>query len=176
MTSSFGTFLDPLKVMLHGKFDTNEDRLLDQQRRLRQNQSIEKLPEDDFHSFVNVQFKGVVFLMQKALRLMVEAEQRVPLRPPMVLARERSRSFLDRWRKNTVGAASGPNTVAPGGIVTDFNKAAIRSNPQAQQWIVVQTPMGRLLKRTTSVVWLPFFAAMTAGGSDNGRWLTGSAS
>ena len=59
------------------------------------------------------------------------------------------------------------NTVAPGGIVTDFNNAAIRSNPQAQQWIIAQTPMGRLGE------------AHDIGGlvallcSDDTRWLTG---
>jgi NAD(P)-dependent dehydrogenase (short-subunit alcohol dehydrogenase family) len=59
------------------------------------------------------------------------------------------------------------NTVAPGGIVTDFNNAAIRSNPQAQQWIISQTPMGRLGE------------ARDIGGlvallySDDARWLTG---
>lgn len=59
------------------------------------------------------------------------------------------------------------NTVAPGGIVTDFNNAAIRSNPKAQEWIVAQTPMGRLGE------------AHDIGGvvallcSDETRWLTG---
>jgi NAD(P)-dependent dehydrogenase (short-subunit alcohol dehydrogenase family) len=34
------------------------------------------------------------------------------------------------------------NNVAPGGILANFNNAAIRSNPQAQQWIIAQTAMG----------------------------------
>lgn len=41
------------------------------------------------------------------------------------------------------------NTVAPGGIVTDFNNAPIQNNPQAQQWMVAQTPMGRVWVRHT---------------------------
>jgi NAD(P)-dependent dehydrogenase (short-subunit alcohol dehydrogenase family) len=57
--------------------------------------------------------------------------------------------------------------VAPGGIVTDFNNAAIRGNPKAQEWIIAQTPMGRLGE------------AHDIGGlvallcSDDARWLTG---
>ncbi len=57
--------------------------------------------------------------------------------------------------------------VAPGGIATGFNNAAIRSNPQAQQWIIAQTPVGRLGE------------AHDIGGlvallcSDDARWLTG---
>jgi NAD(P)-dependent dehydrogenase (short-subunit alcohol dehydrogenase family) len=59
------------------------------------------------------------------------------------------------------------NTVAPGGIVTDFNDAAIRSNPQAQQWIIVQTAMGRLGEAHD----IDGLVALQC--SDGARWLTG---
>jgi NAD(P)-dependent dehydrogenase (short-subunit alcohol dehydrogenase family) len=61
--------------------------------------------------------------------------------------------------------ASGANTVAPGGIVTDSNNAAIRSNPQAQQWIIGQTPMGRLGEAHDIAGSSPSSAAMMPDGS-----------
>jgi len=51
--------------------------------------------------------------------------------------------------------------------VTDFNNGAIRNSPKAQEWIIAQTPMGRLGE------------AHDIGGivallcSDDARWLTG---
>ena len=59
------------------------------------------------------------------------------------------------------------SAVAPGGIVTDFNNAAIRSNQFAQQAIVTKTPLGRLgaADDIAGLVSLPC--------NDDAHWLTG---
>ncbi|MEW5716931.1 SDR family oxidoreductase, partial [Pseudomonas sp. SB113] len=59
------------------------------------------------------------------------------------------------------------NTVAPGGIVTDFNNATIRSNPQAQSFIIGQTAMGRLGQADDISGVVSFLC------SDGSRWMTG---
>ena len=70
-------------------------------------------------------------------------------------------------RKDLPAIVPSANTVAPGGIVTDFNNAEIRNNSKAQEWIIAQTPMGRQGE------------AHDIGGlvallcSDNARWMTG---
>ena len=59
------------------------------------------------------------------------------------------------------------NTVAPGGVATDFNGAAIRDNPRTQAWIIAQTPMGRLAEPHD------IGGLVTLLCSDEARWLTG---
>jgi NAD(P)-dependent dehydrogenase (short-subunit alcohol dehydrogenase family) len=59
------------------------------------------------------------------------------------------------------------NTLAPGGVPTDFSGGAIRDNPMLQQMVIAQTAMGRLAE------------SHDIGGlvgllcSDDARWLTG---
>lgn len=155
MTSSFDTFLDQLRAVLLEKFNTESIDFLINNAGFGKGIPIEKLTEPDFDSFVNVHFKGVVFLTQKALRMMRDgggvvfitaAADRyiVPAYAAYGACKGAVEVFSRYVAKEYGSRGIRANTVAPGGIVTDFNNAAIRSNPQAQQWIVAQTPMGRL--------------------------------
>ena len=132
---------------------------------------------DDFDSFVNVHFKGVVFLTQKALTLMNEggvvfitaAADRYNVSGYATYAACKGGvEVFSRY----VAQECGPrgiraNTVAPGGIVTDFNNAAIRSNPKAQEWIIAQTLIGRLGEAHD----IGDLVALLC--SEETRWLTG---
>ncbi len=70
VTSSFDTFLDQLKVMLPDKIGTEKMDFLINNAGFGKGIPIDSLTETDFDSFVDVHFKGVVFLTQKALRMM----------------------------------------------------------------------------------------------------------
>jgi NAD(P)-dependent dehydrogenase (short-subunit alcohol dehydrogenase family) len=59
------------------------------------------------------------------------------------------------------------NTLAPGGVPTDFAGAAIRNNPMLQQMVVAQTAMGRLAEPHD------IGALVALLCSDDARWLTG---
>jgi len=59
------------------------------------------------------------------------------------------------------------NTLAPGGVATDFAGAAIRNNPGLQQMVVAQTAMGRLAEPHD------IGGLVTLLCSDDARWLTG---
>ncbi len=103
-------------------------------------------------------FKGVLFLTQKVLRLMNDGGGVTFIT-----------AAADRY--NVPGYA-GPrgirsNTVAPGGVATDFNDGAIRSNPMLQQMVVAQTAMGRLAEPHD----IGGLVALLCG--DDARWLTG---
>ena len=123
-------------------------------------------------------FKGVVFLTQKVLSMMNDGGSVVFI----TAAGDRYNVHGYAVYSSCKGAIEvfsryvakeyGPrgiraNTVAPGGIVTDFNEAAIRSNPKAQEFIKAQTAMGRL------------GAPHDIGGvvaflcSEDSKWLTG---
>jgi len=178
MTASFDTFLDQLHVLLPEKFGTEKIDFLINNAGFGKAIPIENLTEPDFDSLVNVHFKGVVFLTQKALRIMNDGggvvfitaaadRYNVPAYATYGACKGAIEVFSRYVAKEYGPRGIRANTVAPGGIVTDFNNAAIRSNPQVQQWIIAQTPMGRLGD------------AHDIGGlvallcSDGARWLTG---
>lgn len=175
---SFDRFLSDVKSQLRNEFGQERIDYLINNAGFGKAISIDSLTEEDFDAFVDVQFKGVVFLTQKALRMMNDgdgvifvtaAADRYNL--PNYAAYAACKGAVEVFSRY-VAKEYGPrgikaNTVAPGGIVTEFNSAAIRSNPKAQEWIVTQTPMGRLGE------------AHDIGGlvgllcSDEARWLTG---
>jgi NAD(P)-dependent dehydrogenase (short-subunit alcohol dehydrogenase family) len=59
------------------------------------------------------------------------------------------------------------NTLAPGGVPTDFSGDAIRGNPMLQQMVIAQTAMGRLADPHD----IGCLVALLC--SDDARWLTG---
>jgi NAD(P)-dependent dehydrogenase (short-subunit alcohol dehydrogenase family) len=174
----FDLFLDGLNALLRDAFGTDRLDYLVNNAGFGKAIPIDDLTEEDFDAFVDVHFKSVVFLTQKALRMMNDGGGVV-----FVTA------AADRYNVNNYAAYAackgavevfsryvakeyGPrgiraNTVAPGGIVTDFNSASIRSNPKVQEWIVAQTPMGRLGEAGD------IGAVVALLCSDETRWLTG---
>ncbi len=153
MTTSFDTFLDQLNVLLPEKFGTEKIDFLINNAGFGKSIPIDKLTEEDFDSFVDVHFKGVVFLTQKALRMMNDGGGVVFITAgadrfnvPAYATYGACKGAIEVFSRY-VAKEYGPrgiraNTVAPGGIVTDFNDAAIRSNPQAQQWIIARLLWG----------------------------------
>lgn len=117
--------------------------------------SILDVKEEVFDYLLNIHFKCVYFLTQKAIPLMnnygcvifistgltrfslpgssVYASCKAAVE---VLAKYVAAEFGDRGIR--------ANVVAPGPIETDFNNAAIRNNPEAQLFISSQTPLGRV--------------------------------
>ncbi len=178
VSSSFDTLLEELIAVLPNKFGTEKIDFLINNAGFGKAFPIDSLTESDFDSFVDVHFRGVFFLTQKALRIMHDGGGVVFITAaadrycvPNYAVYGACKGAVEVFSRY-VAKEYGPrgirsNTVAPGGIVTDFNNAAIRSNPQAQQWIIAQTPMGRLGQ------------AHDIGGlvallcSDDARWLTG---
>lgn len=139
---------------------------------------IDQVTEADFDTFASVHFKGVFFLTQKALRMMNDGGGVVFVTAAAdrynvpgyglyasckgaieVFSRYVAREYGPRGIRS--------NTLAPGGVPTDFAGGAIRGNSQLQQFVVAQTAMGRLAE------------AHDIGGlvallcSDEARWLTG---
>ena len=178
ITASFDTFLEGVKGVLREKFSTETIDFLINNAGFGKAIPIEKLTESDFDNFVDVHFKGVVFLTQKALAMMNDGggvvfitaaadRYNVPGYASYAACKGAVEVFTRYVAKEYGPRGIRANTIAPGGIVTDFNDAAIRSNPKAQEWIVAQTPMGRL------------GAAHDIGGlvgllcSDDAGWLTG---
>jgi NAD(P)-dependent dehydrogenase (short-subunit alcohol dehydrogenase family) len=139
---------------------------------------IDLLTEADFDTFSGVHFKGVLFLTQKALRMMNDGggvvfitaaadRYNVPGYGLYAACKGAIEVFSRYVAKEYGPRGMRSNTLAPGGVATDFAGAAIRNTPALQQMVIAQTAMGRLAD------------AHDIGGlvallcSDDARWLTG---
>jgi NAD(P)-dependent dehydrogenase (short-subunit alcohol dehydrogenase family) len=172
-------FIDRLKVVLREAFDGAEriDFLINNAG-VGRAIPIDQLTESDFDTFANVHFKGVLFLTQKALRLMNDGggvvfitaaadRYNVPAYG-LYAACKGAVEVFSRYVAREYGPRGiRSNTVAPGGVATDFNGGAIRNNPRLQEMVIAQTPMGRLAEPHD------IGGLVTLLCSDDARWLTG---
>jgi NAD(P)-dependent dehydrogenase (short-subunit alcohol dehydrogenase family) len=111
--------------------------------------------EGQFDELLNVQFKGVFFLTQKALPYLNDGGGIVNISTG--LARFTLPGFsayacmkgavesLTRYAAKELGSRGiRVNVVAPGGIATDFGGGAVRDNPQLNANIKAMTTLGRV--------------------------------
>ncbi len=176
--SLFDGFLDQLKSVMRESFGTGQIDFLINNAGIGKAIPIETLTENDFDTFSNVHFKGVLFLTQKALRMMNDGGGVVfvtaaadRFNVPNYAIYASCKGAIEVFSRY-VAAEYGPrgiraNTVAPGGIVTDFGGAVIRNNPKFQETLVAQTPLGRLGEPHD------IGGAVAMLCSDDARWLTG---
>lgn len=116
---------------------------------------IAQMTEEAFDNFVNVHFKGVYFLTQKALNMMNDGGAIVNISTgttrfcvPGYSVYSSMKSAIETFTKYVAKEYGGRgircNVVAPGPIETDFNNAAIRNNPQMKGFLSTQSPLGRV--------------------------------
>lgn len=116
---------------------------------------IAQMTEEAFDSFVNVHFKGVYFLTQKALNMMNDGGAVVNISTgttrfcvPGYSVYSSMKSAVETFTKYVAKEYGSRgircNVVAPGPIETDFNNAAIRNNPQMKGFLSSQSPLGRV--------------------------------
>lgn len=173
------TFIDQLKALLHDIFDGAEriDFLINNAG-IGRAIPIDALTEADFDAFAGVHFKGVLFLTQKALRIMNDHGGVVFITAAadrynvpgygLYAACKGAIEVFSRYVAKEYGPRGiRSNTLAPGGVATDFAGAAIRSNPALQQMVIAQTAMGRLAEPHD------IGGLVTLLCSDDARWLTG---
>jgi NAD(P)-dependent dehydrogenase (short-subunit alcohol dehydrogenase family) len=116
---------------------------------------IPQVTEEAFDNLVNIHFKGVYFLTQKCLPNMNDnggvvfissGSTRVCVHGYSVYASLKAAvEVFTKYVAKEFGARGiRSNIVAPGPIETDFNNAAIRSNPQLKSMLASQNPLGRV--------------------------------
>ena len=114
-----------------------------------------QVTEEDFDNFMNVHFKGVYFLTQKALSLMNDHGSIVNISSgttrfanpgySIYASMKGAVEVLTRYIAKEYGSRGiRANVVAPGPVETDFNNAAIRNNPQMKGYLSNMTPLGRV--------------------------------
>ncbi len=176
--ASFDAFLERLTAAMRASFGADRIDFLVNNAGIGRAIPIDQLTEHAFDTFSDVHFKGVLFLTQKALRMtndgggvvfVTAAADRYNVPSYAVYASCKGAvEVFSRYVAKEYGPRGiRSNTVAPGGIVTDFNNAAIRDNPKLQEMLVAQTPMGRLGEPHD----IGGLVALLC--SDDAKWLTG---
>ena len=139
---------------------------------------FEQVTEAFFDEFMNVHYKGVFFLTQKLLPHLNEnggiinissgttrfVNPGYSVYAPMKGAVEVLTKY---WAKELGPKGIRSNIVAPGPIETDFNNAAIRSNPQLKERLASMSPLNRV-GRADDIGGVVAFLC-----TDEGRWING---
>lgn len=116
---------------------------------------IAQVTEELFDNLMNVHFKGVYFFTQKLLPHINDNGCIVNISSgttrfcvngySVYSSMKGALEVFTKYLAKELGTRGiRANIVAPGATETDFNSAAIRSNPQMKAFITSQTPLGRV--------------------------------
>jgi len=152
---SFDTFFGQVKAELKNTFGADRFDFLINNAGVGVHSPFAETTEEDFDMLVNIQFKGVYFLTQKALPLINDGGRIINLSTG--LARFATPGYsayasmkgaietLTRYLAKELGSRGiAVNTVAPGAIETDFGGGVVRDNQQLNKFIAGNTALGRV--------------------------------
>lgn len=111
--------------------------------------------EQFFDDFLNVHFKGVYFITQKSLPLLNDGGRIINISTgttrfanpgySVYASMKGAVEVLTKYLAKELGVRGiTANVLAPGPVETDFNNAAIRSNPQLKSMLGSLSPLGRV--------------------------------
>lgn len=154
-TKSLDPFIEQVKSALRDTWQTDRFDFLVNNAGIGANIPFAQVTEADFDKFLNIHYKSVFFLTQKALPLMNDhggivfissgttrfSNTVYSIYAPLKGAVE----VLSRY----IAMEAGPrgirsNVVAPGPIETDFNHANLRNHPHIKESIASRTALGRV--------------------------------
>jgi len=175
---SFDLFLEQLRTTLQTEFGCDTFDFLVNNGGMGATIPFAQVTEEVFDRFVNVHFKGVYFFTQKALILMADGGRIINISTgttrfcvpgysvyaSMKGAVEIFTKYLAK-ENGTRGITA--NVVAPGPVETDFNSAAIRSNPQMKSYLSTLSPLNRVGEGEDIGGVVAFLC------SDAARWING---
>lgn len=176
--SSFDGFVRRFSQTLSKEFDSTNFDFLINNAGIGATIPFEKVTEEDFDKFLNIHFKGVYFLTQKTLHLMHDGGRIInistgttrfcfPGYSVYASMKGAIETFTKYLAKELGGRKVTANVVAPGGIKTDFNNAAIRNNPQIEAFLASQTALGRVGEAEDIGGIVAFLC------SEDARWING---
>lgn len=139
---------------------------------------FDKVTEELFTDFLNVHYKGVYFLTQKCLPHLNDGAGIVNVSSgttrfshpgySVYASMKGAVEVLTRYMAKELGGRGiRANVVAPGPVETDFNNAAIRSNPQMKSVLSNLSPLGRVGEASDIGGVVAFLC------SEDARWVNG---
>ena len=111
--------------------------------------------EEQFDELMNIHFKGVFFLTQKALKLIADGGRIINISTGLArfagpgysayASMKGAIETLTRYQAKELGARGiAVNAVAPGAIETDFGGGMVRDNAQVNKHVAAATALGRV--------------------------------
>lgn len=152
---SLDDFAQTFTDILDTRFQTSRFDYLINNAGMGQTIPFTEVTEAIFDEFMNVHFKSVYFLTQKLLPNMNEGGSivnistgttrfSIPGYSVYASMKGSIEVFTKYLSKELGGTGIRANVVAPGPVETDFNNAAIRSNPQMKEVLGNLSPLGRV--------------------------------
>jgi NAD(P)-dependent dehydrogenase (short-subunit alcohol dehydrogenase family) len=154
--SSFDYFFTQLTTVLETTFGASRfDFLINNAGSGIDAVNIADLSEEQFDGMLNVHFKGVYFLTQKALPHINDGGRIINVSSGVTrysfpgysayAAMKGAVEVFTRYLARELGERRiAANVVAPGAIITDFGGGYIRDNAQMQTYVAQQTALGRV--------------------------------
>ncbi|NBD11306.1 MULTISPECIES: SDR family NAD(P)-dependent oxidoreductase [Corallococcus] len=155
MTDTFDAFVGDVKTQLMQTWSRERLDFLVNNGGAGGPVSFAETTESTFDALVGVHFKGPFFLTQKLLPVLADGGRIVNVSTgltrytiPGVSVYAAVKSALEAVTR-VLALELGPrriavNSVAPGGIVTDYGGGFMRTNEQLRKAVVAETPLGRL--------------------------------
>jgi NAD(P)-dependent dehydrogenase (short-subunit alcohol dehydrogenase family) len=151
---SFDKFYGGISAILKSKFNTDHFDFLINNAGVGLYTPFAETTEEDFDMLMNMHFKGVFFLTQKALALLNDGGRIINISSGLArfsfpgssayAAMKGAVEVLTRYMAKELGARGiAVNTVAPGAIETDFGGGRTRDNEQVNKMVSGATALGR---------------------------------
>lgn len=152
---TFDAFFEQLETQLKDQFGRNTFDFLINNAGMGATIPFTQVTEEVFDQFLNVHFKGVYFFTQKSLPLMADGGRILNISTgttrfsnpgySVYASMKGAVEVFTRYLAKELGARGiTANILAPGPVETDFNNAAIRSNPQMKSVLSSLSPLGRV--------------------------------
>jgi NAD(P)-dependent dehydrogenase (short-subunit alcohol dehydrogenase family) len=152
---SFDAFIGRVKNTLQHTFNTDQFDFLINNAGIGRHGAIGEMSEAMFDELMNVHFKGVYFLTQKALALLNDgggivnvssglARFSMPGYSAYAAMKGGVETFTRYLAKELGPKGIRANVVAPGAIATDFSGGLVRDNEQVNQYVSSVTALGRV--------------------------------
>ncbi|OAM89697.1 SDR family oxidoreductase [Termitidicoccus mucosus] len=175
-SETFAAFAEQLRTHLADKWNRNTFDFLINNAGMDVRGSFATVSEEDFDRLSDVHFKGVFFLTQRLLPLIVDGGRIVNVSTGVArftlpgnaayAAMKGAVEVLTRYLAKELGPRGiTANLVAPGPAETDFTRASL-GNPAIRDVIVSQTALGRTAK-PDDITGVAIFLC-----SDEARWVT----
>jgi NAD(P)-dependent dehydrogenase (short-subunit alcohol dehydrogenase family) len=152
---SLGAFIEAVKDVLKKTFDTNHFDFLINNAGIGLYGSLSETTEEQFDMLMNIHFKGVYFLTQKALPVINDGGRIINITTGLdrfsypgysaYASMKGAIETLTRYMAKELGARGiAVNAVAPGAIETDFGGGHVRDNKELNKQVASVTALGRV--------------------------------
>jgi NAD(P)-dependent dehydrogenase (short-subunit alcohol dehydrogenase family) len=152
---SFDGFFKEVGTTLKETFGTDHFDFLVNNAGIGINAPFAETTEDDFDQLVNIHFKGVFFLTQKALPLINDGGRIINISTGLArfcmpgfaayASMKGAIEVLTRYMAKELGARGiAVNALAPGAIETDFGGGVVRDNSHVNDHVAGITALGRV--------------------------------